>query len=222
MAILKIARMGHPVLGAPAIDVHDPTSDNVKSLVEDMIETMADAGGIGLAAPQVHVPVRLVIFGVPADRLAAEVTAEATAETQHEGINAADGEDEANIVTGPIPLTVMINPLITPMSEDRDTGWESCLSVPGLAGLVPRFTHISVAYSDMGGDRQTIEAKGFHARVIQHECDHLDGVLYPQRMDDLSLFGFSEEIQKAASARKRAETETQAAQQAPPQSATGT
>jgi len=171
MAILKIARMGHPVLRRKAAPVADPRAPEIRNLVNDMLETLADVGGIGLAAPQVHVPLRVVIFEVPAGR--------------------AKREGEAD---GSVPMTVLINPAIETLADDTTLGWEACLSVPGLTGAVPRWTHIR--YSGFGLDGAAIEreAKGFHARVVQHECDHLDGVLYPQRMTDLSLLAFAEEL----------------------------
>jgi peptide deformylase len=173
MAILKIARMGHPVLRAPAQAVSDPTAPEIRRLIADMIETMEDADGAGLAAPQVHVPLRVVIFHVPRSRDA----------------------DNAR------PLTVLINPVVEPVGDGKEDGWEGCLSVPGMMGLVPRWT--SVRYRAVGPDGAPIDriAEGFHARVVQHECDHLDGILYPMRMTDLSRFGFVEEMQKAAAAR---------------------
>lgn len=172
MAILKIAKMGHPVLMSPAAPVADPAVPEIATLVRDMIETMEDAPGTGLAAPQVHVPLRLVIFKVGRSRAQAE-----------------DGEG----VEG-VPLTVLINPEIELLSEEKVLGWEACLSVPGLAGEVPRWRHIR--YRGLGLDGQPIdrEASGFHARVVQHECDHLDGRLYPTRMVDLSRLMFTSEI----------------------------
>lgn len=172
MSILKIARMGHPVLRRPADPVSDPTAPEIKKLVADMIETMEDANGAGLAAPQVYVPLRLVIFHVPAKR-------------------ATGGEADQ-----PAGLTILMNPVIEPLAETKDMGWEGCLSVPGMMGAVPRFTQIR--YRGVGPDGQPIarEASGFHARVVQHECDHLDGILYPQRMTDMSMFGFVEDMQK--------------------------
>jgi peptide deformylase len=179
MAILKIARMGHPVLKRPADPVEDPTSPEISRLINDMIETLADIGGAGLAAPQVHVPLRLVIFHIPGSRLAAE-----------------NGPRAENISPEGIPLTILINPRIEPIGEERNEGMEACLSVPGLAGLVPRYSHIR--YSGLGRHGAPIEreAKGFHARVVQHECDHLDGILYPQRMTDLGKLGFVEELRR--------------------------
>ncbi len=173
MAILKIARMGHPVLGRRADEVVDPAAPAIRQLVADMAETLHDADGAGLAAPQVHVPLRLVLVGIPAERLARE---------------GEDGDGE--------PLTPLINPIVTALSEDRTVGWEACLSLPGLAGYVPRFTHIHCRYQTLTGEVVEREADGFFARVLQHECDHLDGVLYPMRMDDMSRFGFVRELQQ--------------------------
>ena len=176
MAILKIARMGHPVLKRSADPVLDPKTPEIQQLIRDMLDTLADIGGAGLAAPQVHVPLRLVIFHVPAARAARE-----------EGAGSAG-----------VPMTVLINPEITPLADETAPGIEACLSVPGLAGLVPRYTHIRYRGLDQHGAAIDREAHGFHARVVQHECDHLDGILYPMRMTDLSSLGFVEELQRAA------------------------
>ncbi|HEY9164080.1 MAG TPA: peptide deformylase [Magnetovibrio sp.] len=173
MALLKIARMGHPVLKTPARPVEDPTDPEIARLVEDMIDTMDDAGGTGLAAPQVHVPLRLVVFTVYGDR------------------DAAEGGEGAGV-----PLTVLINPEITPLSDEMEVGWEGCLSIPGMMGQVPRYTHIRYKALDLNGKPFEREARGFHARVVQHECDHLDGMLYPQRIEDMSTFGFNEELRQ--------------------------
>ena len=172
MALLEIARMGHPVLRTAAQAVDDPTAAWVRRLADDMIETMEVAGGTGLAAPQVKEPWRIVVFRVDADRLTGMA---------HDF--AAD-------------LTVLINPVIELVGRERAFGWEGCLSVPGLRGVVPR--HLSIRYRGIGLDGETIEraADGFHARVVQHECDHLDGILYPQRMTDLRLLVFFEELQR--------------------------
>lgn len=165
MAILKIAKMGHPVLRRPADPIPDPTAPEIARLIADMRETMVDAGGVGLAAPQVHVPLRLVIFSVPAGRTA-------------------DGAEVAE--------TVLVNPEITVLTDEIATAFEGCLSLPGMTGAVPRPTHIR--YRGLGPDGGVIdrEARGFHARVVLHECDHLDGVLYPQRMTDMASFGYVE------------------------------
>jgi peptide deformylase len=170
--ILKIARMGHPVLKTPAKPVSDPTAPEIKQLVDDMIETMKDANGAGLAAPQVHVPLRLVIFFVPAARQG-------------------DHEDEN------IGLTVLINPEIEILSDETESAYEGCLSLPMMTGKVTRPNQIRYTGLDLSGNVIDREARGFHARVVQHECDHLDGILYPQRMDDMSTFGYVEEMQKA-------------------------
>ena len=181
MAILKIARMGHPVLKRRADAVEDPTSPEIARLIKDMEDTLADVGGVGLAAPQVHVPLRVVIFHVPKARMEAE---------DHEG--PAIG----------VPLTYLINPVIEPIgksgADDLEEGIEACLSVPGLAGSVPRFRAIRYRGITPAGERIDRIAKGFHARVVQHECDHLDGVLYPMRMTDLSKLSFVEELKRFA------------------------
>jgi peptide deformylase len=172
MALLKIARMGHPVLRASAAPVEDPQAAWVRRLVEDMLETMADAGGTGIAAPQVHAPHRVVVFQVAGERV-----------SDLPG----DGEQE---------LTVLINPVVELLGDEMALGWEGCLSVPGLRGVVPR--HLRIRYRGLGLDGETIEreAAGFHARVVQHECDHLDGILYPQRMTDHRLLVYLEELQR--------------------------
>lgn len=177
MAILKIARMGDPILRRRAEAVPDPAAPEIARLVADMIETLADADGAGLAAPQVHVSRRVVIFHVPRER------------ADNDG--APEGAPD-----GTVPLTVLINPEIEPLSDEMAPGWEACLSVPDLMGMVPRYR--SIRYRGRTPDGGVIErtATGFHARVVQHECDHLDGVLYPQRMTDLTTFGFAREMMR--------------------------
>ena len=174
MAILKIARMGHPVLGRRAAPVPDPTATDIKRLVADMIETMVDADGAGLAAPQVHVPLRVVVFQAPGER-------------------ADDGLSEAERFDHTAPLTILVNPVIEVVNPALEGGWEGCLSVPGLRGFVERSAHIRYSGFDTEGRRISRTAKGFHARVVQHECDHLDGVLYPTRMSDMSKLLFESE-----------------------------
>ena len=183
MAILKIARMGHPVLLDRAEQVDDPTAPEIAALVETMIETLRDAGGVGLAAPQVHVPKRVMIFEVPETRAAADRYRAA-------GL----GEDGEDPEAGPVPLTVLINPEMDVLDEETDLGLESCLSVPGMSGLVPRWRRIRYRGVDLTGERVERTASGFHARVFQHEYDHLEGVLYPRRLYDLRDFGFAEEM----------------------------
>jgi peptide deformylase len=172
MALLEIARMGHPILRQAARTVEDPSAPWVRRLALDMIETMESAGGTGLAAPQVHEPWRIVVFRVDADRLTG--------------------------MPGDLPqdLTVLVNPAVELVGDKQALGWEGCLSVPGLRGVVPR--HLSIRYRGAGLDGETVEraAAGFHARVVQHECDHLDGILYPQRMTDLRLLVYLEELQR--------------------------
>ncbi len=177
MAILKIARMGHPVLRRPAEAVADPTAPEIARLVADMIETMTDAPGIGLAAPQVHVARRIVVFHVPRSR-------------------AGDPDAREGDAEGPVPLTILINPVIEPLGDDTALDWEGCLSVPGLTGAVPRFKRILYRGLTPTGGMIERTAEGFHARVVQHECDHLDGILYPQRMNDLTLLGFESEMHR--------------------------
>ena len=176
MAILKIARMGHPVLGRRADPVPDPASPEIKRLVADMIETMEDAQGAGLAAPQVHVSLRVVVFQAPTGRAEGKLS-------------------EAERFDHTAPLTVLINPAIEIIDPKADGGWEGCLSVPGLRGWVERPSHIRYAGYGTDGKRIVRVAKGFHARVVQHECDHLEGMLYPQRMGDLKKLMFESEIQ---------------------------
>lgn len=176
MAILKIARMGHPVLLQRAEPVADPTSLDICRLVADMIETMEDANGAGLAAPQVHVPLRLFVFRVNADRASG------------------DADDAA------MPNTVVINPTVEMIGEDARLRWEGCLSIPGLRAAVPRAWRIRYTGVDTTGASVGREVTGFHAGVVQHEYDHLDGVLYPMRMTDFTHFGFNEELARAAAA----------------------
>lgn len=175
MAILKIARMGHPVLARRADPVSDPTAPEIRRLVADMVETMEDAQGAGLAAPQVHVPLRVVVFQAPTGRAEGKLS-------------------ESERYDHTAPLTVLINPAIEILDPSVEGGWEGCLSVPGMRGWVERPRHIRYAGYDTEGRRIVRAAKGFHARVVQHECDHLEGLLYPQRMRDMKKFLFESEI----------------------------
>jgi peptide deformylase len=184
MAILKIARMGHPVLSARARAVPDPRAPEIRHLVNDMVETMIDAGGAGLAAPQVQVPLRVVVFQAPRERSEPSINSGRS----DPGLSDVEKFDHT------CPLTVLINPEIEVLDAAPEGGWEGCLSVPGLRGWVERPAHIR--YRGLGLEGETIEreARGFHARVVQHECDHLDGRLYPSRMADLSRLIFESEI----------------------------
>ncbi len=172
MALLKIARMGNPVLRQPSAKVEDPTAPWVRRLVDDMIETMEDANGTGLAAPQIHQSSRIVVFFVSGERLT--------------GLPRDVAQD----------LTVLINPEVELLGDERAFGWEGCLSVPGWRGVVPR--HLRIRYRATGIEGEPIdhEVEGFHARVVQHECDHLDGILYPQRLVDQRHLFFLEELQR--------------------------
>ena len=169
MAIRDILKMGNPDLLKLSEPV-DFEKDDLKTLIEDMKETMKANDGAGLAAPQIGVFKRLVIFGFDTN----------------------DRYPEADSV----PFTVLINPIITPLSDEQENGWEGCLSVPGLRGVVPRFTHIKYEGYDAEGNKLEREVEDFHARVVQHECDHLDGILYPMKIEDYRYFGFHEEIFK--------------------------
>ena len=169
MAIRDILKMGNPDL----LKVSEPVDfekDDFTTLIEDMKETMKANDGAGLAAPQIGVFKRLVIFGFDTN----------------------DRYPEADSV----PFTVLINPIITPLSDEQENGWEGCLSVPGLRGVVPRYTHIKYEGYDAEGKKIEMEVEDFHARVVQHECDHLDGILYPMKIEDYRYFGFHEEIFK--------------------------
>ncbi len=188
MAIRKIARMGHPVLRQIAQPVADPTAPEIRALVEDMVETMIDADGAGLAAPQIYESKRVVVFQAPPDA----------------AVNT-DGEEGYDATA---PLTVLINPEIAIHTETMEDGWEGCLSVPGLRGVVPRPLQLSYSGFDLKGQRLERRASGFHARVVLHECDHLDGVLYPQRMTDLSKLVFESEFKHLLAAQSEPSAET--------------
>ncbi len=180
MAILKIARMGHPVLRKIAEPVDDPGAPEIVRLVVDMIETMLDAGGQGLAAPQVHVSSRVAVYFPPPP------------------------EDDEDFERTP---RVLINPEITPLDDTMSDAWEGCLSVPEMRGVVPRHTNIKLRARDLQGGEVDEELTDHHARVVQHECDHLDGILYPQRMTDLATLMFESEVKHAiAEAAARRET----------------
>jgi peptide deformylase len=160
--------MGHPVLRERARPVEKFGTPELRELLADMKDTMASKNGAGLAAPQIGVSERVVIFGVSANP------------------RYPDAEE--------VPFTVLVNPKIVLLTKEVEEGWEGCLSVPGMRGVVPRYTKLR--YTGFDGEGNPIDriAEGFHARVVQHECDHLDGILYPQRMTDLSRFGFNEEL----------------------------
>ncbi|PKU26298.1 peptide deformylase [Telmatospirillum siberiense] len=178
MPTLDIALMGNPVLARLASPVEDPGDPAIAALVADMLETMTAANGVGLAAPQVGRSLQLVIFSVPAERTA-------------DGIG--------------FPPTVLINPQIEPLGDATDEAYEGCLSVPGLTGRVPRWR--TIGYRGLGNDGKPIEREvsGFHARVIQHECDHLWGRLYLSRMRDMSSLAFADELRRQIEAAREVE-----------------
>lgn len=161
-----ILRMGDPRLLQRAREVEQFDSPALHALIADMMDTMRASHGVGLAAPQIGVNWRVVIFGF---------------ESSPRYPNAE-----------PVPHTVLINPVLTPLTDAVEEGWEGCLSVPGLRGSVPRYTRLHYRGFDVGGQLIERVAEGFHARVVQHECDHLDGILYPTRIRDMTQFGFTE------------------------------
>ena len=167
MAILKIAKLGHPVLLKKTNEISNLNDINLKQTIYDMSETMIDANGIGLAAPQVHLSHRLFIYRNP------------------------DIEEEEKI-----KVSVLINPLIEKISDETDDDWEGCLSIPGMSGLVRRSKKIKYSGIDLNGEKVFGEVEGLHARVLQHEFDHLNGILYTSRLADKRAFGYSEEIEK--------------------------
>jgi peptide deformylase len=169
MAVLRIAKMGNPVLSRVAAPVTDPTAAEFRRLAADMQETLEDIGASGLAAPQVFVAKRVVVYRMIAARI-----------PKGSGLE-------------PRPWTVMVNPVITPKTAAKTPVWERCLSVPGLHGKVPRFLHIEIGYLDLEGRQHKHEARSSWAALLQHECDHLDGILYPMRMTDLGLLAYNEE-----------------------------
>ncbi|MBY0237667.1 MAG: peptide deformylase [Burkholderiaceae bacterium] len=165
MAVHEILKMGDPRLLRVAQPVTEFGTPALLSLIEDMFDTMRAANGAGLAAPQIGIDLQLVIFGYQSN------------------VRYPDAP--------PVPPTVLINPVITLLTEDLEEGWEGCLSVPGLRGVVPRFARLHYRGFDAQGQAFEREADGFHARVVQHECDHLQGMLYPMRIKDFSRFGYT-------------------------------
>ena len=171
MTIRSVLKMGNPLLLQRSLEVEPIDNQQLAPLLTDMWDTMAAENGAGLAAPQIGVLQRVVIFGYATN-------------PRYPGAPA-------------VPETVLINPLIEVLDETLEAGWEGCLSVPGLRGVVERYSAIRYRGFDQFGNPIDREAEGFHARVVQHECDHLDGVLYPQRMTDLRQFGFLDALNSA-------------------------
>ena len=170
MATREILKMGHPTLLEVAKPVEKFNTSELDSIIEDMIDTMKENDGAGLAAPQIGLGMQLVIFGFDSNERYPEA-------------------DQ-------VPFTVLINPVITPIGDEEEDGWEGCLSVPGLMGVVPRFKKIRYQGKDQHGNEIDREVDGFHARVVQHECDHLIGKLYPMRIHDFSQFGYLDTLTK--------------------------
>jgi peptide deformylase len=168
MSVRTVLRMGHPLLNQIAEPVVEFETPELDTLIADMFDTMAAYDGAGLAAPQIGVGLRVVIFGVETNPRYPQAE--------------------------PIPTTVLINPIIEPVGETVEEGWEGCLSVPGLRGLVPRYSRVRYHGYDQKGNAIVRDVIDFHARVVQHECDHLDGILFPHRIQDFTQFGFEEEL----------------------------
>ena len=168
MAVKLVLRMGDERLLQRAEPVKKFNTPELRELLADMNDTMQALNGAGLAAPQIGVGLRVVIFGVQSNSRYPDADS--------------------------VPQTILINPVITPIDEQIEEGWEGCLSVPGLRGVVPRYLNIRYKGHDENGGLIDRTVSGFHARVVQHECDHLDGILYPMRIRDFSKFGFTEEL----------------------------
>ena len=166
MTVREILKMGDPRLLLQSEPVTAFGTAELDALISNMFETMHAADGAGLAAPQIGVNLQLVIFGFRQSPRYPDAP--------------------------PVPETVLLNPVLTPLSEETEAGWEGCLSVPGLRGMVPRYTRLHYSGVDQFGQPISREVEGFHARVVQHECDHLIGVLYPMRVKDFSQFGYTE------------------------------
>ncbi|OGB23461.1 MAG: peptide deformylase [Burkholderiales bacterium RIFCSPLOWO2_02_FULL_57_36] len=165
MSVREILKMGDPRLLRQAEPVTRFGTRDLQALIEDMFDTMHAASGAGLAAPQIGVNLQLVIFGFKANTRYPDAP--------------------------PVPETVLINPVLTPLSDETSDDWEGCLSVPGLRGMVPRWTALHYEGADQHGNPISRDVDGFHARVVQHECDHLAGILYPMRIKDFSKFGYT-------------------------------
>ncbi|MDT3735828.1 MAG: peptide deformylase [Denitratisoma sp.] len=164
--IREILRMGDPRLLERARPVEAFGTPELHELIDDMQETMRAANGAGLAAPQIGVGLRVVIFGFESNPRYPQAE--------------------------PVPFTILVNPMLAPLADEMEEGWEGCLSVPGLRGVVPRWARLRYSGFDADGAPISREATGFHARVVQHECDHLDGILYPMRIRDFTQFGYTD------------------------------
>lgn len=168
MTIKLVSKMGNKKLATPSLPVNNFSNGELKELVNDMQDTMKEKGGIGIAAPQIGCNLRVIMFGFE--------------------------KSERYPNEKAVPFTILINPIIEVLSDEMVDGWEGCLSVPGLRGLVPRYKKIQYSGYDDEGNSISQVAEGFHARVVQHECDHIDGILFPQRIKDMKFFGFEDEL----------------------------
>jgi peptide deformylase len=166
MAIKPVLRMGDPVLYQVAEKVTEFDTPDLHALIQDMHDTMTEMNGAGIAAPQIGVSLQVVMFGV--------------------------GKNPRYPDAEEVPFTILINPELIPVGNEEEDGWEGCLSVPGMRGVVPRFQHLRYKGFDPQGNVIDRTVSGFHARVVQHECDHLFGILYPMRIRDLTKFGFND------------------------------
>lgn len=168
MTMKSVVKMGNHKLISPSIPISNFFDIKLKELIEDMQDTMKKKSGVGIAAPQIGYNLRVIMFGF-----------------EH---------NERYPNEKPIPFTVLINPTIEPLSDEKIDGWEGCLSIPGLRGIVPRYKKIKYSGYDHEGNPISGTAEDFHARVIQHECDHIDGILFPHRIKDMKCFGFEDEL----------------------------
>lgn len=168
MAIKSVIKMGNQQLATSSLPVLDFSTPYLDNLINDMKDTMKEKDGVGIAAPQIGCNLRVVIFGFD--------------------------HNERYPNEQPIPFTVLVNPVIKILSEEMIDGWEGCLSIPGLRGCVPRYNKIQYSGYDQNGNAISQIAEGFYSRVVQHECDHINGMLFPQRLKDLRLFGFEDEL----------------------------
>lgn len=168
MPIRQVLKMGNPLLASSSIAVQDFSKLALKQVIDDMADTMKERGGVGIAAPQIGFNIRVIMFGFE--------------------------KNQRYPNEKPVPFTIVINPEIEVLSNELIDGWEGCLSVPGLRGLVPRYQRIRYWGQDANGQPIERVAEGFHARVVQHECDHLDGILYPERISNLKNFGYEDEL----------------------------